>query len=338
MRAMNKFECTVRFLNPAFIGDAQQNGVWRTPPFKAQLRQFWRMVMASRGRGFEEIRVMEARLFGHAWLQDEDAHKSLVRLRLSNWKRGRLTGPWPKTGQIQNGKAQVDAGLYLGYGPVAQGAVLKGECAIKDGETATLRIGWRNHTEAKSPEGADALLPALALMHRYGTIGGRSRNGWGSYVLEGEECPALQAAPCLIDWKAGLQDSWAQGIGQDNQGALIWKTQACKNWQAVMRALGQLRSDVNRKFGDTENRSLLSYPVTKKNLQRWSGNDRLPNSLRFKVVEEGDQLQGLVFHIPCRPEDELWGKHPHDQAKLETLWSHVHRHLDSANDLQRVGA
>jgi hypothetical protein len=30
---------TLRFATPAFLGDAEQNGVWRTPPIKALLRQ-----------------------------------------------------------------------------------------------------------------------------------------------------------------------------------------------------------------------------------------------------------------------------------------------------------
>src|SRR5699024_8872654 len=80
IRAMNKIECSVRFLTPAFVGDARQNGAWRTPPFKAQLRQFWRMVMAESGEKYQNIRRIEARLFGHAWLEGEDARKSRVRL------------------------------------------------------------------------------------------------------------------------------------------------------------------------------------------------------------------------------------------------------------------
>lgn len=35
--------CTyqLRFQTPAFLGNAQQQGQWRTPPFKALLRQWW---------------------------------------------------------------------------------------------------------------------------------------------------------------------------------------------------------------------------------------------------------------------------------------------------------
>src|SRR5262249_59346834 len=38
---------TVRFLCPAFLGNADQSGQWRTPPFKALLRQWWRLAYAA---------------------------------------------------------------------------------------------------------------------------------------------------------------------------------------------------------------------------------------------------------------------------------------------------
>ena len=34
---MQKMKYRVRFLTPAFLGNAEQSGQWRTPPFKAQL-------------------------------------------------------------------------------------------------------------------------------------------------------------------------------------------------------------------------------------------------------------------------------------------------------------
>src|SRR5699024_7802539 len=107
MRAMNKIECTVRFLTPAFLGDANQSGTWRTPPFKAELRQWWRVVMASRGLDYQALRKTEAQLFGHAWL-DKPATKSRVRLRLSRWRPGQL----PKGTTFGSEK-------YLGFGPVS---------------------------------------------------------------------------------------------------------------------------------------------------------------------------------------------------------------------------
>lgn len=38
---MKRFEYQVKFLTPAFLGDAEQSGRWRTPPLKTLLRQWW---------------------------------------------------------------------------------------------------------------------------------------------------------------------------------------------------------------------------------------------------------------------------------------------------------
>ncbi len=75
---------TVRFLTPAFLGDAEQHGRWRTPPFKALLRQWWRVVYAADHNfnvNIREMRHEEGLLFGNAWL-DNEFRKSLVRMRL----------------------------------------------------------------------------------------------------------------------------------------------------------------------------------------------------------------------------------------------------------------
>jgi CRISPR-associated protein Cmr1 len=36
---MTQKNYVLRFCTPAFLGNAEQSGQWRTPPFKAQLRQ-----------------------------------------------------------------------------------------------------------------------------------------------------------------------------------------------------------------------------------------------------------------------------------------------------------
>src|SRR5699024_2082345 len=123
----------------------------------------------------------------HAWL-DNKATKSRVRLRLSRWQTGQTnSGDWPAVGKIQNGKASVDGGLYMGYGNVAydkrtKGTKLEHECAIGTDETAGLRIGV-----TAADQQFEEIRQALALMNRYGTVGGRSRNGWGSISLESDD-------------------------------------------------------------------------------------------------------------------------------------------------------
>ncbi|MFN3630151.1 MAG: hypothetical protein ACK4XK_08895, partial [Casimicrobiaceae bacterium] len=80
------------FLTPAFLGNAEQNGQWRTPPIKAQLRQWWRVAYAA-DHGFSvnvaAMRREEGLLFGNAWIEDAFC-KSLVRIRLDQWEQGKL--------------------------------------------------------------------------------------------------------------------------------------------------------------------------------------------------------------------------------------------------------
>ncbi len=46
---MQKLTYEVRFTTPAFLGNAEQKGQWRTPPFKALLRQWWRVAYGEEG-------------------------------------------------------------------------------------------------------------------------------------------------------------------------------------------------------------------------------------------------------------------------------------------------
>jgi hypothetical protein len=43
---MKRLAYILTFLTPAFLGAAEQSGRWRTPPVKALLRQWWRVVWA----------------------------------------------------------------------------------------------------------------------------------------------------------------------------------------------------------------------------------------------------------------------------------------------------
>ena len=96
---MKTTQLTLQFNTPAFLGNAFQEGQWRTPPFKALLRQWWRVAYAAE-RGFDRVDVKtmrheEGMLFGHAWLEDDwhvpegnakpvqvHGRQSLVRIRL----------------------------------------------------------------------------------------------------------------------------------------------------------------------------------------------------------------------------------------------------------------
>jgi hypothetical protein len=55
---MQQRQLHIQFHTPAFMGDANQSGRWRTPPFKAQLRQWWRVAYAAQQQFAVNVREM----------------------------------------------------------------------------------------------------------------------------------------------------------------------------------------------------------------------------------------------------------------------------------------
>lgn len=352
---MKILEYNVRFLTPAFLGDAQQNGRWRTPPFKALLRQWWRVVYAA-DQGFnvniQTMRQEEGQLFGNAWLTKigkegkpvADHAKSLVRLRLDRWDQGKETkSTWGKKDLAPQSKVRhpevnqpIGPTLYLGYGPLlvdrvqsGWATVLKGNAAIQAGESAKLSLAFPENYSSQIER-------AVKLMHLYGAVGGRSRNGWGSFVLE--PAPALSNAVPRRNWLQALGLDWPHAIGiEKDLRPLIWRTQeSFESWLDLMRVLAIIKIGLRTHFvfpntspphATVQPRHWLSYPITKHTTAQWGKTMRLPNSLRFKVrpdPEDPKKLIGVIFHMPCLPPSGFKPQRP----AIEQTWEAVHALLD----------
>lgn len=345
---MKKLEYQVKFLTPAFLGNAEQSGQWRTPPFKALLRQWWRVAYAAEKKSavrVDEMRQEEGLLFGHAWLENDHddrggkvaARKSLVRMRLDSWDTGKLTN-WQAlpTASHPEVRQAVGSDLYLGYGPLTlprgeRQPKLKANAAIQAGESTMISL-------AIPDDHAPHFECALWLMHNYGTVGGRSRNGWGSFSLEPANEESRRALEGHIvptqDWIACLNTDWPHAIGQDEY-PLIWKTQPFNDWKALMKWLAEIKIGLRTqfKFPNVQPphsaplpRHWLSYPITRHTTRAWDRNARLPNTLRFKVRPAADgKVIGVIFHVPHLPPAAF---HP-DTNAIRNVWQQVHAFLDN---------
>lgn len=323
----------IRFTTPGFMGNAKQSAQWRTPPIKAQLRQWWRMAYYAKHQSnfsVETMRKDEGHLFGNAWL-DKAFSKSLVRIRLDHWNEGKLLkNNWKGLNEVTHPEARsMPADIYLGYGPIdIKTGILKNNAAIQVGENNQLSIA--------APEGDILLIEqAIWLMDKYGTLGGRSRNGWGSYMLTGDS--PLRAVNAQQNWLTMINSDWPHAIGQDSKGALIWKTTEHDEWRSLMKELAELKIALRTHFkfssgknaAKPEDRHWLAYPVTNHNVRAWE-NARLPNSLRFKVRQLPNQkLIGIVFHVPHLPPAKF---SPDKEGKeaVKRVWTEVHRLLDAS--------
>lgn len=355
---MITFRFKASFATPAFLGDADQNGRWRTPAFKALLRQWWRVVHVRDHPNLTvaELREKESELFGAA--SGASGVRSRVRIRLDAWQSGTLQrADWKPLGKFLHEEAgqggrHITADSYLGFGPVMGGAsTMRGERAIAPKEERSFSLGLspRAFTAARSDEAARQLKEACALIHLYGTLGGRSRNGWGSLSLR----PAAGAAPShthppLGAWQDLLQTDWPSAIGTDDQGPLIWVTRPTKDWQSAMFELAIIRYRIRRSFSlhglptphpEPADRHWLAYPVTNNHkVESWDrsrkGSPRLPNSLRLKVREHAQGFVGVVFHMPALPEKSTFKP---TQKPLLKVWSKVHSTLDGRTPEVKLG-
>jgi len=361
---MKPLEYTVRFTTPAFLGNAEQNGQWRTPPFKALLRQWWRV--ASGITDVARLREEEGQMFGAAREEGGGSQRSRVRIRLvgeQSWRLGSLTGAWGNDPRVfhqevgQNGM-NVGAHLYLGYGPLTyrQGTTLKSNAAVQADETNTLRLAW--------PEGETSVGDAVQLAHWFGTVGGRSRNGWGSLELlrslreadggDGVQLAELQVDHLLLSRIARpLQDcvhrDWPHALGQGADGRLLlWQSaRTFANWREAMQALAKAKIGFRTQFqlhgpGPFEQRHLLAYPVTNHPVHAWGNQSRLANQLRFKVAKnlEG-RLVARIVHLPCALPRELARALGHQAPNIQqqvAIWQTVHGWLDNTNQsgFQRI--
>ena len=357
---MRTFRLHMHFTTPAFMGNAEQSAQWRAPPIKALLRQWWRVAYAA-DKGFavsvDKMRQEEGLLFGHAWLENDTferagkqiktaARKSQIRIRLDRWNEGKLKqSDWPHLDHVNHPEVGrlIASDLYLGFGPVtlpkgASHPTLKAHAALQAWEAAQISI-------AVPDQSAALIQRALWLMDRYGTLGGRSRNGWGSFTLtshDGE--PPLSGKSPERPWRQALDSDWPHAIGCDDTGPLIWQTRphAPDDWKSLIKTLAEIKIGLRRQFrfttgrdaGRPEDRHWLSYPVTHHSVRSWGNNARLPNTLRFKVRKiADDQLVGVIFHVPHLPPAAF----SPDKRAIETVWMQVHRFLDlPAQKLGRI--
>lgn len=351
----------LQLATPAFLGDAEQKGVWRTPPLKALIREWWRVAVAAEcSYDFNRIKARETALFGTAADDSRDGNQqSRIRLALAHWHEGQCKA-WPadeKTithNEVKNrdGKpVPVGSELYLGFGPLLydrdnRRSKLKNRAALQADETNTLKVAL---PDTEQPD----LHRALTLAHWFGTVGGRSRNGWGSLLWAATDSTpglpaisraALENSGCSRAVRDCLTLDWPNAIGSDSKGVLVWQSRGTfSDWHGAMRFLALTKIGFRTRLPlvggqphrEPQGRHLLAYPVTHHRVSPWEGPNkgRLANTLRFKLHLEPDgRLRALIYHTPCRPTLPHAGL---DRLLLDT-WQQVHHFLDAHAELARL--
>lgn len=342
---MEELRLTVEFLTPTFLGGADQNAELREAPFKNLLRQWWRVAVGSRLANHTAMLKAEGDLFGSV-LSEKEATASKVRLALTpvegTFFLSEEKFPFGKTSHPEvNGGMKVDNDLYLGFGPITYKKPNKEiKRYIAPGSKAQLVIFFPKEQRGD-------VLETLHYIDAFGTIGSRSRNGWGSLSLSGAgfarrdvQTFATDPVSHLVSDKQGRQ--YPSLLGADSQGVLCWEIDVHKgDWKVAMQSLAEtymtLRTKINIKPQGLRERHLLGYPVTNHPIPEWGGNNsRMPSQLRLMVKRSpDDKLVGRILHLPhSLPEDKPWKNNL--EPPLD-IWKSVHALLDANKHFHRCG-
>ncbi len=343
---MVKLSCEIEFVTPAFLGRANpQYAQWRTPPFKALLRRWWRIVETSGKKPkTTQIREKEGSLFGNA---GESASASQVRLRI-DW-RGEIANrkKWKYSFEPNlihpEVSVKVGSALYLGYGPVGVGNVLNREQFIAPGISRKLFI-------CAPEEEKNRLKDTIRLIHLFGGVGSRSRNGWGSVnfktggisiedlekILDPHQSTARNWLRSYArSWVDALDTNWCHALGKDEEERLLlWRTEEKTKFEEVLDVLAKVKIAFRTKFhfkGGGQHRALcerhvLAYPVTRHELIN-KKLDRSANQIIFKVLPLNGKFIGLIAHLPH-------GLYLEDSGVNEkNVWTTVHAMLDGTSKI-----
>jgi CRISPR-associated protein Cmr1 len=327
----------MRFLTPAFLGNAEQSAQWRTPPIKALLRQWWRVVWAAE-HGFRNetaaMRHEEGLLFGHAWLENDRferdgrqvttaARKSLVRVRLEGsddagaWSLGTQSGvaPVPTT---------IDAG-YAWFGLIRRGNGLPDRKAIRaDGREAVRTLAL-----AFPDEHAGRMETVMRFVSQFGQLGSRSRGGWGSFQLfDIRPFSDTELKRYAQPLDACLEHDWPMSFCLDTKGLCYWESQsAFQTWDRAMLQGAQERRRVRSTLKSVEGKDLRA-------VLGFASTGRMPSPLRWRVVQlPNKQLVMRVFAMPTLIPAEA--KKSIASADLKKAWRVVFDAIDRSDFLKR---
>ncbi len=235
---MERIEATYRIVTPMFIGDANKEATCIRPPsFKGVLRFWWRALnwgsfyKQENGNETEALKALheeEVRLFGGSAEKGGQGCflLSIQRGELSGQKVGNLHPNLKPSKQVKNQyeKMRTDpndmaSARYLGYGLIVPFTTKDGDTkkikshagqldrtCLDEDQCFTVLFLFRDKVD-------DSILSALKAIGLLGSMGSRSRHGFGSIALERIVC--------------GNEETWTSPKNQEQYQTKVKKLFGC---------------------------------------------------------------------------------------------------------------
>ena len=336
-------DCTI--LTPMFLGDADQQAALSTAPIKAALRYWWRVSGVHNAKNSEELFKKESCLFGSA---DEKFGKSKVSVSVEGGvevseKQFRsyheINHP-----EVKYKRGKIPSLLYLANMGILNSSLQPKFKYIPTQQSFKIHLLFPENLN-------DHLLPTLHLFQNLGSLGARSRKGWGSVNIPSES--TNKKIPENIPtqpWENLFVQDYPHGIGKDEKGVLLWESKnTFSKWEEAMHILAEsyvkLRTNdpfifprISPPHKFPQPRHLLGYPVGKTHrVKDWPNSARSASELRFTLKPRENRLKIVIFHVPHLFDRSMIKTRPlslkEEQIKI---WKQVHNYFDQSNQFQRA--
>ena len=269
------------FVTPAFLGGADKEAEFRVAPFKSGIRYWWRVLY---GRQYgNDIKKIEDSIFGST-----DRVSSLrLKLTIPNEPKNcisseKLIGQTFKTTH-QGHEKSPNILDYLAFGKCT--SYIKADTSI----TLTLKIS--------NPEYSDQIKDAVKMFFKYGGIGGRSRNGFGSmFIKDGDY---------NFSKKVTVSNELFEISVISNKSKFFITKEKFRNWEDALSEVGiayqSARTSLENKHS-FERRGLVARPIEARNENIPSNikKDRRPKTFYLGVQKTDDGFQGYIICLPIK--------------------------------------
>ena len=330
---METIVCKCRVITPMFSSGANQTKCEiRVPEIKAAMRFWWRA--ANSNLKLDELKRRETLIFGGSG--DEEARKSSFTMRVENVDYKNSSLNWDALNNIDEYKkvygtkerkrSIVNLFDYLAYGVKNKYDAIKPKTTFDlvvrvDPECKRVNKKTKKIEVVQDINPIDEVKKALELFSCFGSIGARSRNGFGKVIIDGYETNVADLCICYCKIKSILPSYTAF-----SKNASLFKTkEACETWHEALFEIGKAyraaRVGEDGKKGllgdhySGENRQYISLPLSVMSLrdrQKQNPNkddyDRIKlKQLRlermakqfFMIVEpENGGFVGYILHLP----------------------------------------
>jgi CRISPR-associated protein Cmr1 len=335
-----KLELDCEIITPMFLGNASQEAELRAAPFKGLLRYWWRVAEGAQFADHTELLAAENKLFGSP--DEEHGGRSLVTVEVNGDLQCFPIGGFPEGNIIRHDEVKnrhgnpmnIDRFLYLGYGPIARAGVLKneGKGAFIPGQIFKLFVTSQENV-------LRSLHTTINCLQFFGAIGGRSRNGWGSFSVHTDKIPVSSDNQLFqqiaVDWQICFSCDFPHRLGLQGQQALLWRCQNRHNdWEGVMNELAEIYLKVRLAHSfqgggphtTPQARHALGYPSGNRHgVTSWDNGGRHGSALRLIVRKEADGHRGYILHLPHLFSKKMW---PNGKQQQVEIWRKVHTDLD----------